>query len=156
MRVLLAGLAEVGISGIFISEHDEDVSGSDGQHVVVEAVPLATHHWERIFELLLVNHYPLLLLPLQAVQRWRRPVVVGGDHLRGVPQFVGGVLHTGEDESVGEGIFLSEVVPSYAAEGGVAVAIADDIEVLAAFLEVEGEDVEVVESIILLEGGGGE
>lgn len=57
---------------------------------------------------------------------------------------------------MGEGVFFTEIVPSYTPEGRVAIAITDDIQIFAAFLKVKGEDIEVVESIIFLEGSRGQ
>jgi hypothetical protein len=57
---------------------------------------------------------------------------------------------------MGEGIFLTEIIPGHTTKGRVAVSITDDIQTFVTFLKVEREDIEVVKPIVFLEGSRGQ
>ena len=61
MWILLAWLSQVRVSSLsFVEDEDEDISGSKGQDVVVEAVPFSTHYGKFIVECLLIDDAGLL------------------------------------------------------------------------------------------------
>lgn len=68
MRVLFARLAKIWICRIFVNKKDEDISATECQHVIVEAIPLSAHHWEVVLQFLLVD-YDVLMIGLKVCKR---------------------------------------------------------------------------------------
>lgn len=62
MWILLAWLSEVRVSSLsFVEDEDEDISGSKGQDVIVEAVPFCAHDGKLIVKRLLIDDAGLFL-----------------------------------------------------------------------------------------------
>ena len=62
MWILLTWLSKVRVSGLsFVEDEDEDISGSKGEDVIVEAVPFCTHDGKLIIKCLFIDDAGLLL-----------------------------------------------------------------------------------------------
>lgn len=111
MRVLFARFDQFGLARVFAHVEQKDVGTSESQEVVFETVPFAAHGRKTaVLGLFFVDDAGL---GVEGVQGGDVVGLVGGDHLGGVPESEGAVVHAGEDEAGGEHTFVEIDIPYF-------------------------------------------